>query len=72
MRRLAAFLIAFAASTAAGQGKTPAIDDLLNLTSAGGARLSPDGKWVVYSVTSTDWTVAPDGRDATLTVPVTA
>ena len=31
------------------------IDDLLNLSSAGGARLSPDGKWVVYSVTNTDW-----------------
>jgi dipeptidyl aminopeptidase/acylaminoacyl peptidase len=55
MRRLAAFLIAFAASTVFAQGKTPAIDDLLNLSSAGGARISPDGKWVVYSVTSTDW-----------------
>ena len=55
MRRLLPFLIAFVASTALAQGKAPVIDDLLNLSTAGGARLSPDGKWVVYSVTNTDW-----------------
>jgi dipeptidyl aminopeptidase/acylaminoacyl peptidase len=55
MRRLLALLIAFVASTAHAQGKAPVIDDLLNLSSAGGARISPDAKWVAFSVTSTDW-----------------
>ena len=33
----------------------PTVDDLLNLQSAGGAQISPDGKWVAYTVTSTDF-----------------
>ena len=37
------------------QPKPPTVDDLLNLESVGGAQLSPDGRWVAYTVTSTDW-----------------
>jgi dipeptidyl aminopeptidase/acylaminoacyl peptidase len=55
MRRLAPLLLALVTSTSFAQNKAPAVDDLLNLNSAGGARISPDGKWVVYTVTSTDW-----------------
>ncbi len=38
-----------------GQGAAPTIDALLSLESAGGAQLSPDGRWVAHTVTSTDW-----------------
>jgi dipeptidyl aminopeptidase/acylaminoacyl peptidase len=34
----------------------PGIDDLLNLPTLGTPRISPDGKWVAYVVTSADWT----------------
>ena len=33
----------------------PTIDDLLNLRSVGGAVISPDGKWVAYTVTNSDF-----------------
>jgi dipeptidyl aminopeptidase/acylaminoacyl peptidase len=33
----------------------PTVDDLLNLETVGGAQISPDGKWVAYTVTSTDF-----------------
>jgi dipeptidyl aminopeptidase/acylaminoacyl peptidase len=36
-------------------GRIPTVDDLLNLKSAGGPQISPDGKWVAYTVTATDW-----------------
>jgi dipeptidyl aminopeptidase/acylaminoacyl peptidase len=35
--------------------QTPTIDQSLNLKSAGGARISPDGRFVAYSVSGTDW-----------------
>ena len=35
--------------------RVPTVDDLLNLQSVGGAQISPDGKWVAYTVTSTDF-----------------
>src|SRR5262245_62142098 len=35
--------------------RVPTIDDLLALKSLGGARISPDGKWVAYGVTHTDF-----------------
>ena len=31
------------------------IDQLLNLKSAGGPRIAPDGTQVAYTVTETDW-----------------
>ena len=35
--------------------RVPTIDDLLLVKSAGGATISPDGKWVAYTVTETDF-----------------
>lgn len=37
------------------QSRVPTVDDLLNVKSLGGSRISPDGKWIVYTVTETDW-----------------
>ena len=48
-------LVAFLSVTAQSQSRVPTIDDLLNVKSLGGARISPDGKWVAYTVTETDW-----------------
>jgi len=39
----------------AASPRVPTVDDLLNLKSAGGAQISPDGTWVAYTVSSTDW-----------------
>jgi len=36
--------------------RTPTIDDLLNLHTLGTPCLSPDGRWVAYTVTGADWT----------------
>ena len=36
-------------------GRAPTIDDLLTLKSAGGAQISPDGRWVAYTTTETDF-----------------
>ncbi|MGE0886086.1 MAG: prolyl oligopeptidase family serine peptidase [Blastocatellales bacterium] len=33
----------------------PTVDDLINVKSVGGAQISPDGKFVAYTVTETDW-----------------
>lgn len=35
--------------------RAPTVDDLLMIKSAGGARISPDGKWVAYTVTETNF-----------------
>ena len=35
--------------------RVPTVDDLLNLRTLGGAQISPDGNWVAYTVSSTDW-----------------
>jgi dipeptidyl aminopeptidase/acylaminoacyl peptidase len=35
--------------------RPPTVDDLLNFRTAGGAAISPDGKWVAYSVRETDF-----------------
>ena len=49
--------LAFVAPPVWGDGKprVPTIDDLLNIDAAGGARISPDGKWVAYTVTHSDF-----------------
>lgn len=49
--------LAFVAPPVSGDGKprVPTIDDLLNIDAAGGARISPDGKWVAYTVTHSDF-----------------
>ncbi|MEO5858283.1 MAG: S9 family peptidase, partial [Pyrinomonadaceae bacterium] len=41
--------------TALSQTRVPTIDDLLNVKSLGGARISPDGDWVAYTFNETDW-----------------
>ncbi len=43
------------ALTASAQRRVPAVDDLINVKSVGGAQISPDGKWVAYTVNETDW-----------------
>ena len=57
MRRLllAAAVVLFAAPRLAAQGHVPSIDELISVRSAGSARISPDGRRVVYLVTETDW-----------------
>jgi dipeptidyl aminopeptidase/acylaminoacyl peptidase len=35
--------------------RVPTVDDLINVKSAGGAQISPDGNRVAYTVTETDW-----------------
>jgi dipeptidyl aminopeptidase/acylaminoacyl peptidase len=35
--------------------RVPTIDDLLSVRTVGGAQISPDGKWVAYTVTETDF-----------------
>jgi dipeptidyl aminopeptidase/acylaminoacyl peptidase len=35
--------------------RVPTIDDLINVKSAGGAQISPDGNRVAYTVNETDW-----------------
>jgi dipeptidyl aminopeptidase/acylaminoacyl peptidase len=42
-------------TAAAAASHVPTVDDLLNLKSAGNPQISPDGAWVAYTVTSTDW-----------------
>ncbi|HEY7543755.1 MAG TPA: DPP IV N-terminal domain-containing protein, partial [Blastocatellia bacterium] len=49
-------LSAGALQSLAAQGRrVPSVDDLLLVKSAGGARISPDGAWVAYTVTETDF-----------------
>ena len=57
MRRLIAAVVTplFVAATAFAQGKVPSVDDLLTLQSTGRAEISPDGRWLAYTVTNTDW-----------------
>jgi dipeptidyl aminopeptidase/acylaminoacyl peptidase len=38
-----------------GAGQTPTIEQSLNLRSAGGPRISPDGSYVAYQVQKTNW-----------------
>ena len=42
-------------SLAADERRVPTIDDLLTVKSIGGAQISPDGRWVAYAVTETDF-----------------
>lgn len=42
-------------SRAAGAGKIPTIEQSLNLKSAAGPRISPDGRYVAYQVQKTNW-----------------
>lgn len=48
-------LVAVAAWAANGPTHVPTLDDLLTLKSIGGTQISPDGKWVAYTVTYGDF-----------------
>ncbi len=56
MKIAAALTLAVACAVGAiAQPKVPTVDDLINVRSIGGSRISPDGKWVAYTVTEADW-----------------
>lgn len=48
-------LAACAPSFAQGARRVPTVDDLLMLKTVGGPRISPDGRWVAYTVTETNF-----------------
>ncbi len=50
------FLVETAAAQPSTSGRVPTIDDLLNMKTLAGSRISPDGQWVAYGVSETDWT----------------
>jgi dipeptidyl aminopeptidase/acylaminoacyl peptidase len=52
---LALLFAAVATTGLPAQPRAPTVDDLLSLESVGGAQLSPDGRRVAYTVTTTDW-----------------
>src|SRR6185503_14180050 len=61
-RLLLTFLLLIAAAVAStlalaadASRHAPTIDELLTLKSIGGAQISPDGKWVAYTVTAADF-----------------
>src|SRR5262245_11805508 len=51
------FVFASAADVPPNNGKprVPTIDDLLSVKSLGGIQISPEGKWIVYTVNETDF-----------------
>src|SRR5688572_21200401 len=49
-------LVTYGTHPVATSTRVPTIDDLLTVKSVGGVEMSPDGKWVAYSVTETDFT----------------
>src|ERR1700682_5260428 len=56
IRRLPALLVWFALGTLAvvfaseESPRVPTVDDLLTIKSVGGTQISPDGKWIAYTV----------------------
>src|SRR5256714_9171756 len=49
--RALSFILTFIAAIAVtAQPRVPTVDDLLTIKSVGGAQISPDGKWVAYTV----------------------
>jgi dipeptidyl aminopeptidase/acylaminoacyl peptidase len=44
-----------ASRAADGARRVPTVDDLLSLKTVGGARISPDGKWVAYTVSEANF-----------------
>lgn len=52
---LMCLLLAVCAISVHAQKQTPSVDDLLNVKSIGGARISPNGKYVAYNISETDW-----------------
>ena len=54
-RSIALFLLTIALPCAAHAQRVPTVDDLLGVRTLGGAQISPDGRWVAYSVTESDF-----------------
>ncbi len=52
---LSTLLVLLLSFSAVSQSRVPSIDDLLNVRNLGGARISPDGSQVAYTVSETDW-----------------
>src|SRR2546421_4886356 len=50
-----AIAITTAFATAGAQTRVPTLDDLLTIKSVGGTQISPDGKWVAYTVAYGDF-----------------
>src|SRR6266404_2561599 len=58
IRRLFALAIVISAGILAcgqGQPRVPTLDDLLTIKSVGGTQISPEGKWVAYTVSYGDF-----------------
>lgn len=66
MKKIACYLllISITATTSAQKDASISFEKWISLRSAGNALISPDGKTVVYTVTSTDW--ASNGYDSEL------
>ena len=54
-RALALFALLLFVSSGLAQTRVPTLDDLVTLKSIGGAQISPDGKWVAYTVSYGDF-----------------
>jgi dipeptidyl aminopeptidase/acylaminoacyl peptidase len=52
---IVALAIACPTAMASDQGRVPTVDDLLMIKSVGSVAISPDGKWVAYTVRETDF-----------------
>jgi dipeptidyl aminopeptidase/acylaminoacyl peptidase len=55
VRKIFAALGLVTLTASAGKAQTPAIDELVSLTSPGEVAISPDGRTVAYTVTETNW-----------------
>ena len=55
MRYIIHTLLLIFAFTVFASGQTPTIDQSLNMKTAGGPRISPDGRYVAYQVQETNW-----------------
>src|SRR5215510_119230 len=53
-RALALLALMLVGSAVLAQSRIPTLDDLLTLQSIGGTQISPDGKWVAYTVSYGD------------------
>lgn len=49
------FAVPLTSAMADARRHAPTVDELLTLKTVGGAQISPDGKWVAYTVTSADF-----------------
>ena len=49
------FLLAYLASTYVASAQAPSIDQSISMKSVSNPQLSPDGKWVAYTLTKTNW-----------------